>query len=384
MLKSTVQSVLALNILGKVERFRHRYYDIRMLILFLTLLNPLEASTLKNADVSAFIDTYYAYDFNRPQDHERQYTTQPVRDDEFNINLAFVDISINESNKRGRLALQTGNSVTKNYAYEPTLGTTSGSKDSKIMQEAFAGIKLSDSTWLDAGIFLGNIGMESWISKYNWTYSRSMLLDYVPYYSSGLRLEHSISSTKTLQVQLLNGWQNISESNRGKALGLQYKNKFAPNATFTYNNFLGDERIYENRKTRFRTYHNFILQIDDLGDYSLMGSFDVGEESQQDHSGVDVWFASSVVARKKLNDKLSMSMRGEYYNDRHEANVVTSTSNGFQVVGASVNLDKNLDQDTLFRTELRSLWSVDKIYPGNNRNHQNDTYLVASLCMTLN
>src|SRR5688500_8536355 len=73
-----------------------------------------------------FLDTYYAYDFNAPADHEREFTTQPVRHNEFNINLAYIDAALEKETTRGRLALQYGNSVTKNTEGEPRLGSTSG------------------------------------------------------------------------------------------------------------------------------------------------------------------------------------------------------------------------------------------------------------------
>jgi hypothetical protein len=74
----------------------------------------------------AFVDGYYAFDFNRPRDLDRAYTTQPARHNEFNANLAFVEATLSGSRVRGRLALQAGTSVQANYAGEPTTGAVSG------------------------------------------------------------------------------------------------------------------------------------------------------------------------------------------------------------------------------------------------------------------
>src|SRR5674476_464664 len=73
-----------------------------------------------------FIDTYYAYDLNNPKTHEREFTTQPARHNEFNINLAYVEAVLKKERTRGRLALQFGQSVTKNTTLEPRQGATSG------------------------------------------------------------------------------------------------------------------------------------------------------------------------------------------------------------------------------------------------------------------
>lgn len=349
----------------------------------LVLLAPVWATEMPPVRLGGFIDTYYAIDTNNPEDHERQFTTQPVRHNEFNINLAFIEAALKEEDVRGRLALQYGNSVTKNTLSEPAEGTTSGPDDSKVFQEAYAGARLGEHTWLDMGIFLGNIGAESWISRDNWTYTRSMNLDYVPYYSSGVRLEHALDNHQTVQLQLLNGWQNMSENNQGKALGMQYKNHLINTLTFTYNNFFGDEEVVSS-SSRFRAYHNFILQWLASDQWQFLWAFDVGHQSQQDNDGVDGWYTATQTIRRILSPDQAMAFRLEYYNDRHESNVLTNTPNGFEVIGGSVNFDQKLNYRSTWRTELRGLYSKDNIYPaGSNTRNYWDGFLVTSLSVTL-
>lgn len=57
-----------------------------------------------NADVKwgGFIDSQYAYDFNAPPKSDRVYTTQPTRNSEFNINLAYVEAKFEMSLLRHR------------------------------------------------------------------------------------------------------------------------------------------------------------------------------------------------------------------------------------------------------------------------------------------
>lgn len=328
--------------------------------------------------IGGFLDTYYAYDFNNPSNHEREFTTQPVRHNEFNVNLAYIEAVMKQESTRGRLAFQFGQSVTKNTTGEPRQGSTSGPQDAKVFQEAFIGKRIAENTWLDFGIFLGNIGAESWISKDNWTYTRALNLDYVPYYSSGVRLEHKLTNNQSVQLQILNGWQNMSENNQGKAIGMQYKNQLNDKMTFTYNNFFGDEKVVSS-VSRFRAYHNFIFQWLQSERWQYLTSFDVGHQSQQKNDGVDGWMATTLTIRRVLNSERSLAYRMEYYSDPHEANIVTSSPNGFQVSGASLNFDQKLDQTVLWRTELRGFYSKDKIYPQstNSKNRLNG-FLVTS------
>ena len=360
-----------------------------MKFLILALCSLITASHASDLPIKfgGFIDTYYAYDFNNPHDHEREFTTQPVRHNEFNVNMAYFDAVLKQDKTRGRLALQFGQSVTKNSSSEPNQGKTSGSLDAKMFQEAYVGKKMGTKTWIDAGIFLGNIGAESWISKDNWTYTRALNLDYVPYYSAGVRLEHHLNDDQSFQLQILNGWQIMSENNQGKALGGQYKHLITKNIIFTYNNFLGDEKVVPNPRTgkfnsRFRGYHNTILQWMKSDKWHFLTSLDFGHQSQQNNDGIDGWLASTLTIKNILNQLQSVAMRFEYYNDRHQSNVSTSSPNGFQVVGASLNFDQKLDENALWRTELRGFSSKDKIYPtGKNDKNRLDGFLVTSLSM---
>lgn len=314
-----------------------------------------------------FLDTYYAFDFNQPKNHERAFTTQPVKHNEFNINLAYFDATLKKETTRARVALQWGTSVEKNTRHEPDESLT-------IFQEAYVGKRVGEKSWIDGGIFFGNIGAESWISKDNWTYSRALNLDYVPYYSAGVRLEHHLNEEETFQFQVLNGWQIYSENNQSKALAMQYKK-----GAFTYNNFFGDEEVVS-PKPRFRGYHNFIFQWLPNDAWGFLGAIDFGHQSQQTNDGVDGWFATSLTIRRKLNEKESLAFRMEYYADPHQANVLTNTPNGFQVTSASMNYDQKLDENSLWRTELRGYKSKDEIYPeGSHSKNDLDGFIVTSL-----
>lgn len=352
---------------------------------YMLLISPVASAEELPIKFGGFLDTYYAYDFNNPASHEREFTTQPVRHNEFNVNLAHVEAVMKKEKTRGRLALQFGQAVTKNTTGEPKLGSTNGSQDAKVFQEAYVGKKIGARTWLDLGIFLGNIGAESWISKDNWTYTRALNLDYVPYYSSGLRLDHQLSETQSFQFQILNGWQNMSENNHGKAIGMQYKQVLNQYLNFTYNNFFGDEEVVPNQvdtkfNPRFRGYHNFIVQWLQSERWQYLAAFDIGHQSQQINTGVDGWFASTLTVRRVLNVEQSLALRVEYYSDPHQANVVTGSTNGFQISGASVNLDQKLDENVLWRSELRGFYSKDEIYPqGVTGKNRLDGFLVTSM-----
>ncbi len=309
-----------------------------------------------------FLDSYFAYDFNHPVKNERVYTTQPARHNEPNINLVYAGVDVKEEKFRARLALQAGNSVENNTVYEanPDLG---------YIQESYVGIKLGEKTWVDAGIYLGHIGMESWISKYNYTYSRSLMLDYVPYYATGIRVTH-----ENLQFHLMQGWQNISETNSAKAFGIQWKY-----GNFTYNNQFGDERVIPGQENRFRTYHNFIYQNQLSNGFEYQTALDIGTQSQQKNDGVDSWFAMAFTLRKKISEEDYIAARIEHYADPHQANVTTGSAHGFNVQSASTNFDHHFNEKILWRNEVRGFLSRDSIYSHKSRTNG---FVVTSLALS--
>jgi len=325
-----------------------------------------------------FLDTYYAYDFNRPQDLERSFTTQPARHNEANINLAYVGANYDNDKIRSNLILQYGTAVTKNTVDEPNVGATSGPDKNKLFQEAYIGKRLNENMWLDAGIYLGHIGMESWISKNNFTYTRSLMLDYVPYYSTGLRLTTKHSEKTQTQLHLMNGWQNVSENNQDKALGFQITHQLNDKITFAYNNFAGNEKRSSLDQSRLRTYNDFIFYFTFSEKWKFNYSVDIGTQGKSQGNGSDLWWATAGVLRYQFLPDQAIAFRAEYYNDRHQACVQTKSQYGFVVSGFSTNYDYEFEKNFLWRTEYRIFNSEDPIYPKKVGTSKTNSLLVSS------
>ena len=173
-----------------------------MIICNVSIAHAQPSDTTTKIRVNGFIDTYYAYDINRPADGERRFTTQAVRHNEANTNLAWIGVSAERRRMRARVALQAGTSVQVNYAGEPRIGATSGPDVSRFLQEAVVGAQLSDKVWIDAGIYYSYIGLEGWSSSDNPTYTRSLVADYSPYYLSGAKLTWTVSPERAMSAMI--------------------------------------------------------------------------------------------------------------------------------------------------------------------------------------
>jgi hypothetical protein len=160
---------------------------------------------------------------------------------QLNVNLAHVG-RLDRESVRGRLALQAGTSVQSNYAAEPRIGSVSGPDVSRLIQEGTVGVRVATPLWLDAGVFFSHIGQESWISRDNPVYSRSLIADYTPYYSTGVRAIWQASAAVTVHLHVVNGWQIISETNDEKAAGVRVEYAPKPTLLLGYSNYVGNEQ----------------------------------------------------------------------------------------------------------------------------------------------
>jgi hypothetical protein len=306
----------------------------------------------------AFVDGYYAFDFNRPRDLDRAFTTQPARHNEFNVNLAFVEATVTGPRVRGRLALQAGTSVQANYAGEPTTGAVSGPTLSRHLQEAVAGYEVAPGLWVDAGVFFANVGMESWISRDNPTYTRSLVADYSPYYSAGAKATWQATPRLAVRLDAVNGWQNVSETNTAKSVGarLDYT---AGGTTLSYYNYVGGEGA-----GRLRVFNGVGVRAAPTRRLQVLGQLDVGRQSRSGAGGASTWYGGVLVARVQATPSTALAARVERFDDPDQVVLVTPQgAPPFQATGASLGLDVAPASRVAWRTEVRGSLARGAVFP---------------------
>jgi len=343
------------------------------------------ADTVPKVAFGAFIDSYYAWDFDRPYDFDRAYTTQPARHAEFNINLAYLEAKLTAPSFRGRLALQFGTSVQANYAAEPRIGGISGPSVSQYLQEATAGYKLSSTLWIDGGIFAAHTGYEGWISRDNLTYSRSLMADFSPYYEAGVKLTWTPSTAVTAQFDVLNGWQDISNYNTPPALGARVDYMVSPVLTLSYDNFIGNVAP-DSAIPRVRFYNDWIAQYNPTGRWQFAAVFDLGLQSRTaSDAGTATWYGAALIGKYHPTPKVGIVGRVERYADPSRAIVQTNLPATFAVSGASLGVDVDPVPRILWRTEARGLRGDQPVYPLHHAGEysRNDGFVVTSLALTI-
>lgn len=344
-------------------------------------LAPPSADSTPPVTVGGFIDAYYAWDSGRPRAIDRAFTTQPSRHNEFNINLAFVEVVLSQPRVRGRLALQAGTSVQSNYAAEPRVGAISGGDLARVIQEATVGVQLHPRAWLDVGTYFSHIGLEGWISRDNQTYTRSFIADYTPYYLSGARLTWQASPTVVAQLHVVNGWQNMSETNADKAIGTRLDWQVRPTMMVGWRTFAGNEQP-DSVPARLRVLQQLVARWTPPGwDWSLV--LDAGRQGRGG-DGADAWQGGALIGRRALSPRAWLAARVEALADPERVLVSTPDAVPFRTRSASLGLDLQVERRAWWRTEVRGFRSSEAIWPsgGAASGGRRAALLVSSLAVT--
>ena len=105
---------------------------------------------------------------------------------------------------------------------------------------------------------------------------------------------------------------------------------------------------------------------------------------QQESKGsrvYDVWYAPVLIARYSATDKIRVAARGEYYTDKGGVIIPTSTANGFQTYGYSLNVDYLPAQNVMLRVEGRGLTSKDHIFTSDGQPNNQNYFITTSIAM---
>ncbi|MES2178852.1 MAG: outer membrane beta-barrel protein [Gemmatimonadota bacterium] len=330
-----------------------------------------------------FVDGYYAFDFNRPANFDRSFTTQPARHNEFNVNLAYVEAKLDAPRARGRFAIQTGTSVQSNYAGEPRNGGVSGPDLARLIQEAIVGTKIGENAWVDGGIFLSHIGMESFISRDNPMYTRSLVADYSPYYETGAKLSWQAAPTVSATFVVVNGWQNISETNAAKSAGMRIDYVPSSSTTLSYYNYVGNEAADSAKHSQIRFFNGVGLKSSLTSQFTVLAQFDYGVQGHASGSGSSSWYGGMLTGRVQATPMTAIVCRVERYDDKDQVILATGLAAGFRANGASIGIDVTPQSRVLWRTELRGFQGENAVFPQHTGGpSKSDAFVVTSLGLT--
>ncbi len=344
---------------------------------FLQAQDSSEWSEKPGISFMGFLDVFYVYDFNKPEDGVRQpFFFNHNRHNEFNINLGLIQFDLTHKKYRATLALQAGTYSNDNYAAEPGV--------LKNIYEAKIGISLTgkNNLWLDAGIFGSHLGFESAVSMDNLTLTRSFTAESSPYYLSGVKLTYNPDEKWEFVLVACNGWQRITRvpGNSLISLGTQVSYTFDNDILINWSTFIGTDDPDPERRMRY--FNNFYGIIPLADKFSMIAGFDIGFQQHAKGSGdYDVWFTPVAIVQYSISDKWKSAMRIEYFQDKKNIIIPVRSPEGFKTTALSLNLDYLPMQQIACRLEGRWLASPEEIYESPAGRKKSNVFIASSIAI---
>ncbi|SRR5579883_2666918 len=323
-------------------------------------------------EIWTYLEPYFAYDFNDPSSKNIPYLFNHNRHNEFNLNLALVELDYQGNHMRTTIGMQTGTYPIANYSAEPSL--------LQHIYQAFGGVQVLPDLWLDAGVFSSHFGIETAIGHDQWTLTRSLCAENSPYFETGARAVYDPDGPWSFGLFVLNGWQNIVDPNSNKALGTQIQYTIANKLTLNSSTFYGNEKPDSAKQWRF--FHDFYVLWQVNESCGISGVFDIGWEQTASHSeSYNRWYTFAVIAHYMLSEQWGIGIRGEQYNDPNAVIVATGTPNGYQTFGYSANVDYVVSDHATLRFEAKHYSSKDNIFVRDGSPVGESTILTSSMAL---
>ncbi len=283
-------------------------------------------------DVGGYVDTYYGYNFNKVDPLLRSFD---VQHNTFVLSAAEVNFTkapTKDSPVGFRTDLFFGRAADLTAAFEPS---SDGKEVFKHVQQAYVSLLTGKVQW-DAGKFVTPAGAEVIESQDNWNYTRSILFGYaIPFYHLGVRASVPVSDKVSLGGYLLNGWNNASEINGNKTVGLSATVKPSASLTWVANYLVGKETAGSSEN---RHLFDTTLTVAATSKLSLMANVDYGKEGEVS------WWGVAAYAKLQATPAWALVGRYEYLDD---------SDGGFMTIGSKAQ-SLTLTSDHLIAGALKA------------------------------
>ncbi|MBN8851458.1 MAG: hypothetical protein BGO55_04045 [Sphingobacteriales bacterium 50-39] len=309
--------------------------------------------------LEGYVDAYYSYSVSHPKDATHPYVVSYNRDNEINVNLAYISLKYTSDRVRATFTPGFGTYMNANYATErQTL---------QNLLEANVGVKLfsKKDIWLDAGVIGSPFTNESAYSFDQIPYTRSLASENVPYYLTGAKLTVPLGKW-TAYLYLLNGWQVIQAQHDPLDFGSQLE--FKPNGKWdiNWNTYIGNESsaVYPGYKTRCFTDLYATYTASNKWTFTADAYIGWQRRAEADLITTREWWSVNLCARYTFAPGNSFSARIEHFRDPYQVLLTPVTgASGFKLSSASLGYNLAVTDEVLFRLEARYFGSPEQLYP---------------------
>jgi hypothetical protein len=176
-------------------------------------------------DFSGLVDGYYSFNANHPNPATNQLRNFDFDANSFSLNM----VKLSMAHSPDPIGFQVDLGFGKAFSAFGTgvtsciSGTACDSGNNLHLEQAYVAWKPTKGKGFEAdfGEFVTSAGAEVIETMNNPNYSRSLMFVYMlPYYHMGLRTSMPVTKADTVGVQIVNGWNNVTDNNAGKTIGL--------------------------------------------------------------------------------------------------------------------------------------------------------------------
>ena len=280
-----------------------------------------EPSPTPKVEPIAYVETYYAYNLNRPTNGITNYRGFDNRHNTFTLSNAVLGAEAQRGDVSGRLILQVGSTPSTYYLSEPTRAGTPGANATspelwKYLQEANISWKapVGRGIVVQGGLVPSPIGFESFAVKDNWNYSHGNVFFGLPFYHAGARATYEWSDSFATRVGVFNGWNSIVDNNDAKSVHAA--------AIYTIKDRLVLRGIYFGGAERspgapegpaWRHHFDANAELTATRWLSLAAQADYGFEPNR--IGTARWYVGTFYARTKPSRFVYLAWRGDYFHE---------------------------------------------------------------------
>ncbi|MEW5853278.1 MAG: outer membrane beta-barrel protein [Myxococcota bacterium] len=326
---------------------------------------------LSVVQVHGLVDVYYAFNVNRPADGANfppGTGSTAKRFNEFNLNLAALDVIVDKAPVVGRLTLAFGNGIEVLHAGEPRAVATGPDVLRNVLTASVSfAPPMVPGLVLVMGKFPAHVGFEVMASKDNWNYTRAYLGEYSPYYLAGAKATYKFLKYFTLCGMIVNGWQNTGENNLWKSVGtmvafnhehvsLLWGTLVGPELPGTVNTMVPQ---LNSPDTRLRVFNDFVAVLKPSKHLNFAAQLDVGYQhpARDQHT---FWHGLGGYVRMMPVEQLALALRAEYFLD--PMNAVTGFAQN--LVEATATVELRPAPFLSFKLEGRADYSTAPVFSG--------------------
>ncbi len=311
---------------------------------------------------NGYIDSYYAMD-NDARAAQNRFATNPlnIAKDKFALNIVQMSAVADAERYHAKITLQYGDIA--QYDWVAT-GEDILTPSNRI-QEAYAGLRLHEGLWIDAGYFLTHIGGEAITPRDNWLASVALITQFEPIFQSGVRLSWDATSDVSVSLHALNGYNRFTDNNEQKSIGWGISYKLSPSSTLALNGIAGNEQP-AGSPSLMRVCNNLVFNTSLSDALKLKITADQGmQKISEDAASMSMVYGAFASLRYEINSGLFVSGRAEFF---HDADGVLSGSTKMIAQAATLGLEYRPVENAYVRCEARSMHDsmVDAMFENSN------------------